>query len=41
MSIAASVKRHGLNAWVYVKDILSASAGRKPDADFNDLLPDL
>jgi transposase len=41
LSIAASVKRHGINAWVYVKHILTESAARQPNADFNDLLPDV
>ena len=40
LSMAATAKRHGVNPWVYVKHILSASAGRKSSADFNDLLPD-
>jgi len=41
LSIAASVKRHGVNAWVYVKHILNESAARQPHADFSDLLPDV
>jgi len=41
LSIAASVKRHRVNPWVYVKHILMASAARQPDADFSDLLPDV
>lgn len=41
LSVAASAKRHGLNPWVYVKHILTASAGRTPDADVSDLLPDV
>lgn len=40
LSIAATAKRHGVNPWVYVKHLLTASAARKPDADFSDLLPD-
>lgn len=41
LSIAATAKRHGLNPWVYVKHILTESAARARDADFNDLLPDV
>jgi hypothetical protein len=41
LSVAASAKRHGVNPWTYVKHILTASAGRKSDADFSDLLPDV
>jgi transposase len=41
LSVAASAKRHGVNPWVYVKHILTASVARTPDADFNDLLPDV
>ena len=40
LSVAASAKRHGVNPWVYVKCILTASAARPRDADFSDLLPD-
>jgi len=40
LSVAASAKRHGINPWAYVQHILSASAARPRDADFNDLLPD-
>ena len=40
LSMAASAKRHGVNPWAYVKHLLTASAARKPDADFSDLLPD-
>jgi transposase len=40
LSIAATVKRHGINPWVYIKHILSESAARKSNADFSDLLPD-
>jgi transposase len=41
LSVAASAKRHGVNPWVYVKHILTASAAREPNADFRDLLPDV
>jgi hypothetical protein len=40
LSVAASAKRHGLNPWAYVQQILTASAARPRAADFNDLLPD-
>jgi hypothetical protein len=40
LSVAASGKRHGINPWVYIKGILTASAARLRAADFSDLLPD-
>jgi hypothetical protein len=40
LSVAASARRHGVNPWVYVKRILTASAARPRAADFSDLLPD-
>jgi hypothetical protein len=40
LSVAASAKRHGVNPWVYVTWILTASAARPRAADFSDLLPD-
>jgi hypothetical protein len=40
LSVAASATRHGVNPWVYVKGILTASAARTRAADFSDLLPD-
>jgi hypothetical protein len=40
LSVAASAKRHGVNPWAYIKDLLTQSAARQPDADFSDLLPD-
>lgn len=40
LSVAASAKRHGVNPWVYVKHILTASAARPRAADVSDLLPD-
>jgi hypothetical protein len=39
LSVAASAKRHGVNPWVYVKRIFTASAARPRAADFSDLLP--
>ena len=41
LSIAASVKRRGVNAWVYVKHVQTECAARQPQADFSDLLPDV
>jgi hypothetical protein len=40
LSVAASAKRHGVNPWAYVRQILSESAARPRAADFSDLLPD-
>ena len=40
LSIAASVKRHGLNPWVYLQDVLTELPARSPGADLTDLLPD-
>ena len=40
LSIAASIKRQGINPWVYVKDILTQCAGRQPESDHTDLLSD-
>ena len=40
LSVAATAKRHRVNPWVYVKDLLITSAARKPDVDFDDLLLD-
>jgi transposase len=41
LSVAASAKRHGVNPWVYIKDLLTTSSAQQPDADFSDLLPDV
>lgn len=40
LSLAATAKRHRVNPWVYLKELLTAAAARPPDADFSDLLPD-
>ncbi len=40
LSVAASVKRHGINPWAYVQHILTASAARPRAAGCSDLLPD-
>jgi hypothetical protein len=41
LSIAASAKRHQVNPWTYVKDLLTQLPARTPQADLTDLLPDL
>ena len=40
LSIAATVKRHGVDPWSYLKHVLSESAARSSAADRSDLLPD-
>ena len=41
LSLAASVKRHGVNPWVYIKHVLTMLPARRPGADLADLLPDI
>src|SRR5262245_4260183 len=41
LSICASIKRHGINPWVYLKHVLTELPARPPDADLTDLLPDV
>jgi hypothetical protein len=41
LSLAASVKRHGVNPWVYLRDVLTELPARPPGADLADLLPDM
>ena len=41
VSLAASVKRHGVNPWVYIKHVLTMLPARRPGADLTDLLPDM
>jgi transposase len=41
LSICASIKRHGINPWVYLKHVLTEHSARPPDADLTDLLPDV
>jgi transposase len=41
LSISASVKRQGLNPWVYLKHVLTELPTRPPSADLTDLLPDV
>jgi transposase len=40
LSICASIKRQGLNPWVYLKHVLTELPTRPPSADPTDLLPD-
>jgi hypothetical protein len=40
LSVAASVKRHGVNPWAYVRHALTESAAHQADADVADLPPD-
>jgi transposase len=41
LSVTASVKRHGLAPWVYLKHALTELPARSPCADLTDLLPDV
>lgn len=38
--MTASAKRHALNPWAYLRDVLTRLPARPPDADLSDLLPD-
>ncbi|HJZ53744.1 MAG TPA: transposase domain-containing protein [Gemmataceae bacterium] len=40
LSVAASVKRHGLDPWKYLKHVLTELSARPEGADIADLLPD-
>ena len=40
LSVAASVKRHGVNPWAYLTHVLTQLPARRPGADLTDLLPD-
>ena len=40
LSVIASVKRHGLDPWVYLKHVLTELPARPPTTDLSDLLPD-
>jgi hypothetical protein len=40
LSVTASARRHRVNPWSYVRDVLTAIPARPPDADLSDLLPD-
>jgi transposase len=41
LSLAASVKRHAVNPWIYLKDVLTELPARPPGVDLTDLLPDV
>jgi transposase len=41
LSLAASVRRHGLNPWAYLKHVLTEVPARAAGADLTDLLPDV
>jgi transposase len=41
LSLAASLKRHGLNPWPYLTHVLTELPARTPGADLTDLLPDV
>ena len=40
LSVAASVKRHGFDPWVYLKHVLTELPTRSPRTGLRDLLPD-
>jgi hypothetical protein len=40
LSVAASVKRHGIDPWAYLTHVLSALPIRTSGADLADLLPE-
>ena len=40
LTLAASVKRHGVNPWAYLTHVLTQLPARRPGADLTDLLPD-
>jgi transposase len=40
LSVTASVKRHGLDPWTYLKHVLTELPARAAGADLADLLPD-
>jgi hypothetical protein len=41
LSVAASVKRHGIDPWVYLTHVLSELPIRTSGADLANLLPDV
>ncbi len=41
LSVAASTKRHALNAWTHVKHLLTELPARNAGSDLTDLLPDV
>jgi hypothetical protein len=40
LSLAASIKRSGVNPWAYLTHLLTQLPARRPGADLTDLLPD-
>ena len=40
LSVTASVNRHGINPWVYLKHVLTELPARPPRTGLSDLLPD-
>jgi hypothetical protein len=40
LTIASSIRRHGLNPWGYLTHVLTELPARTPGADLDDLLPD-
>jgi transposase len=40
LSVCSSARRHRLNPWSYLRDVLDQLAARSADADVSDLLPD-
>jgi hypothetical protein len=41
LTVTASVKRHGLNPWVYLTHVLTELPARSPATDLTDLFPDV
>jgi transposase len=41
LSLSTSIKRHGINPWVYLKQVLTELPARPTSADLADLLPDV
>ena len=40
LSVCASIRRQGINPWVYLKHVLTELPARPPSAELADLLPD-
>lgn len=40
LSVCASAKRHGLNPWIYLRDVLDRLPAHPPNSDLSNLLPD-
>ncbi len=41
LSVTASVERHGVNSWVYLKRLLTEWPSRPAGAEVTELLPDV